>query len=292
MAPPGPWTCKRLTPPMKYGYLVGTSLYCFTVALTNNGGSKKPQELEILKEAQRRYAHVFACDHWTVYSDVEVPLNPGKTMKVYHPQVLRRPNTKIWVNTPMFLTVWKEIRQQETWKSFPWIVKSDPAAVFIPSRLRQILSHQHVTQNGIFLENCKASRMSLHGSLEVMSNTAFGTFLEHLEDCQRVLPFQNADYAHFRYYGEDKFLAWCMEAYGVDKLPSLQMVETVPKDQPIHGLHLATSCPAHRSRFELLNNKWHPNCKRAKTASMFAFRTVKKWTECFEQTTSGEAGPW
>merc|ERR1719414_939977 len=286
MAPPGPWTCKRLTPPMKYGYLVGTSLYCFTVALTDNGGSKKPQELEILKEAQRRYAHVFACDHWTVYSDLEVKLNPGKTMKVYHPQILRRPNTKIWVNTLMFLTVWKEIRQQETWKSFPWIVKSDPAAVFIPSRLRKILSHQHVTQNGIFLENCKASRMSLHGSLEVMSNTAFGTFLEHLEDCQRVLPWQNAVSAHFRYYGEDKFLAWCMHTYGVDKLPSLQMVETVPKDQPIQGLHLTPSCPAHRSPFELHSKKWHPNCTRAKTASIHAFRTVKNWLECYQNTTA------
>merc|ERR1712008_485556 len=85
------------------------------------------------------------------------------------------------------------------------IVKSDPPAVFIPQRLREVLKFQHVTQNGIFLENCKDTRMSLHGSLEVMSNTAFGTFLDHIEDCLDVLPWQNASYAHFRYYGEDAF---------------------------------------------------------------------------------------
>jgi hypothetical protein len=288
MAPPGPWTCNRLSVPMKPGYLVGTSLYCFTVALSSNGGKKQSYELDILKEAQRRYAHVFACDHWTVFSDLEVALNPGKTVKVYYPHVLQRPNTKIWVNLPLFLTVWKIIRQATTWKSFPWIVKSDPPSVFIPQRLRQVLSYQHVTQNGIFLENCKDTRMSFHGSLEVMSNTAFGTFLEHLEDCQRVLRWDHAYRAHFRYYGEDKFLAWCMEAYGVDKLPSMQMVEHVPEYQPIQGLHLTVSCPAHRSNFELHDNKWHPNCTRSRTASMHAFRTVEKWVQCFQNTTAYE----
>jgi hypothetical protein len=143
-----------------------------------------------------------------------------------------------------------------------------------------------VTQNGIFLENCKDTRMSFHGSLEVMSNTAFGTFLDHIEDCLTVLPWQNASYAHFRYYGEDKFLAWCMQAYGVDKLPSYQMVETVPKDQPIKGLHITVSCPSHRSPFELQMKKWHPNCTRVKTPSIHSFRTVKKWVECWENTTA------
>ena len=286
MAPPGPWTCKRLSQPMKAGKRVGTSLFCFTVALTSNGGKKASFELDILKEAQKKYAHIFACDHWTVYSDVEVALNPGKTFAVEYPKVQRRPNTKNWVNLPLFLTIWKMIRQQTTWKSYPWIVKSDPSAVFIPQRLREVLKVQHVTQNGIFLENCKDTRMSFHGSLEVMSNTAFGTFLDHIEDCLDVLPWQNASYAHFRYYGEDKFLAWCMQAYGVDKLPSYQMVETVPKDQPIKGLHITVSCPSHRSPFELQMKKWHPNCTRVKTPSIHSFRTVKKWVECWENTTA------
>merc|ERR1712137_1265759 len=90
-----------------------------------------------------------------VYSDVEVALNPGKTFKVEYPKVQRRPNTKNWVNLPLFLNVWKMIRQQTTWKSWPWIVKSDPSAVFIPQRLREVLKFQHVTQNGIFLQNCR-----------------------------------------------------------------------------------------------------------------------------------------
>merc|ERR1712232_212379 len=78
-------------------------------------------------------------------------------------------------------------------------------------------------------ENCKNVRMSFHGSLEVISHQAFGTFLDHLDDCHRVLPWNNADHAHFKYYGGDKFAAWCMHAYGVDKVPSMQSVESEPE---------------------------------------------------------------
>jgi len=221
-----------------------------------------------------------------VFSDKETKLNPGKTIKVDFPHTVRRPNTKNWVNTPLFLTVWKIIRKQTTWRSFPWIVKADPSAVFIPQRLRELVKYQRSTENGVFFENCKTTRMSFHGSLEVVSNKAFQTFLVHLEDCQRVLPYQNASYAHFRYYGEDKFMAWCMHAFGVDKVPSRQELQNVPDGQQIHGLHLTVSCPAHRGTLEGQVKKWHPNCTRSKTAGLHAFRTVKKWMHCFEQTTA------
>jgi len=288
MAPSGPWTCERLSVPLKPGKVNGTSLFCFTVALTANGGKKKLHEIEILKEAQRRYAHVFACDHWTVYSDTSFQLSPGQAFKIDYPKGDKRPNTKNWVNTPLFFNVWKNIKEQTTWKSFPWIVKADPVSVFIPQRLRWLLSTQLVTDNGIFLENCKDVRMSFHGSLEVMSGTAFSALVGHMEDCKKELPYTHADRAHFHDYGEDKFAAWCMEKHGVDKIPSLQVIESLSKHEPIQGLHLAASCPSHRSKFELKNNKWHPSCTRSKTAAMFPYRTVAKWVKCLEQTKAYE----
>jgi len=284
LAPPGPWTCKRLSVPMKPGTLVGTSLYCFTVVVTDDGSGKPNHALDILKAAQKAYTHIFACDHWTVYSDKDMQLSPGRTVNVYSPHVERRPNTKHWVNLPVFLTVWKIIRQSTTWKSFPWIVKSDPTAIFIPGRLRRILKYQHVTDNGIFLENCKGTRMSFHGSLEVMSVKAFGTFLDHIEDCQRVLPWNNGSRTHFRYYGEDKFLEWCMHTSGVDKVPSIQQFETVPKEQSVLGLHITRSCPGHKDLFERTASSYLPNCSRIKTAGLHAFSTVDEYMQCLRKT--------
>jgi len=284
---PGPWTCKRLAPPMAHGWQRGTSLYCFTVALTDNGGKKKVPDLDLVKTAQKLKTSIFACDKWRVFSNVMAPLANGETtVKVDYPHTEgRRPNTKIWVNTRLFFNVWGKIKAEMTWPSFSWVVKVDPPSVFIPSRLRTILANQMVTQKGVYMENCQLVRMSFHGSLEVMSKDAFGTFLDNIDECDKNLPWKNADKAHFRYYGEDKFLQWCMDRHGVDKVPTRQMVETVPKDEKIYGLHLTVSCPGHRTKFERKMKKWHPNCTRSVTASMHGFKTVKDWEECFKNTT-------
>jgi len=285
-AGPGPWTCKRLAPPMVHGWQRGVSLFCYTVALTENGGKKKVPELELVRAAQKAKSSIFACDKWVVYSNVEAPLSPGKTVKVDYPHAEgRRPNTKIFVNTKLFMNVWGDLKKQMTWPSFSWVVKADPPTVFIPSRLRTILGSQMVTPKGVYMENCDLVRMSFHGSLEVISKDAFGTFLDNIDECDKNLPWKHGDHAHFRYYGEDKFLQWCMDRHGVDKVPSRQMVDTVPKDEKIYGLHLTVSCPGHRTKFERQMKKWKPNCTRSVTASMHSFKTVKDYLECLKNTT-------
>merc|ERR1712150_50643 len=248
-------------------------------------------ELEIVKTAQKMKTSVFACDGWNVFSDKTLALNPGSTIKVEYTKVhygngtaVHRPNTKIFVNTLLFVNVWKHIKKQTTWTSFSWVVKVDPPTVFIPARLRTLLSHQMVTPKGVYLENCNYVRMSMHGSLEVISKDAFGTFLDNIDDCLETLPWKSGDHAHWRYYGEDKFLQFCMDKHGVDRVPSRQMVETVPKSQGLYGLHLTISCPGHRTKFEGLVKKWHPNCTRSATAAMHAFRTPKAWLECLKNT--------
>jgi len=289
---PGPWTCKRYSPPLVAGRQRGSSLFCFTVALSDNGAKKKHSDMDIIKTAQSMKTSVFACDFWNVFSDMSVQLNPGHTIKVDYTKVyysngtaVRRPNTHIFVNTPLFVNVWTHIKNQDTWRSFSWVVKADPFTVFIPSRLRSILSRQLVTPTGVYMENCKYVRMSLHGSLEVVSKDGFGTFLDNLEECQASLPWKSAEHAHFRYYGEDKFLQFCMDKHGVARVPSRQMVDTVPKSKNLFGLHLTVSCPGHRTKFERALHKWTPNCTRSATAGMHAFKTPEQYMECLKNTT-------
>jgi len=298
---PGAWTCKRLMPkPLTPGVLKGTSLYCYSVALDkSNGGKKTIPELDLLANAQMLGAHVFACDAWDVFSDVSVTLGSKSTdqmkstVKVEYTKVfasngsaVRRPNTQIYVNTELFMNVWRAIKKNGEYAKHEWVVKSDPATVFIPARLRIILQTQLVTQKGVYLENCKYVRMSLHGSLEVVSKVGFDTFLDKLDDCYTTLPWRAGIHTHFKYYGEDKFLQFCMDKHGVDKVASRQMVEQVPKPMNIYGLHLTVSCPGHRIKFETAIKKWKPNCTRSKTAGLHPFKTVKEWTTCFENTTA------
>ena len=84
-------------------------------------------------------------------------------------------------------------------------------------------------------------------------------------------------------------MAWCMEEYGIDKVPSEQIVERAPKqNEVIAGLRLTVSCPARRDNSKLTIGTRHPNCTRSRTASKHAFRTVKKWVQCFGNTTAYE----
>jgi len=126
--------------------------------------------------------------------------------------------------------------------------------------------------------------MGFHGSLEVFSGLAFSKLLAHMDDCQTRLPIHDADHAHFREYGEDKFASWCMHLEGVDKIPSRQQVDTLPEDSMIQGLHLTVSCPGHRTKFERTMKKWHPNCTNTKSAGLHAFRKPALWAKCFSET--------
>merc|ERR1712117_765224 len=67
-ASPGPWTCKRLAPAAKPGKLNGTALFCFSVAISDTGGKKKSEDVQLLLQAQKLKTHVFACERWMVFS--------------------------------------------------------------------------------------------------------------------------------------------------------------------------------------------------------------------------------
>jgi len=286
-APPGPWSCKRKSVPLTPGSYVGTSLFCFTF-VTDDRGKGKTHDFELLSIAQREKVSIFACDHWVVFSDVDKPLNPGRTVKVGFPKLVKRPNTKIFVNLPVFLNVWKNIKQEGTWKGYAWTVKVDPYTVFIPQRLRDLVVHQAVPEAGAYLENCKHVRMGFHGSLEVVSRNAFGNFLDHLDSCQNELPIKNGTHTHFKYYGEDKFFAFCMHKHGIGRIPSRQEVVTVPAGQPIYGLHTTISCPAHNvpQIADKSSKQWKPDCKRVQTAGIHQFIKPKEYSKCLNDMRS------
>merc|ERR1712151_175381 len=246
--------------------------------------------------------HIFACDHWAVFSDVDAPLSPGATTKVAYPKEVKRPNGKTWVNLKVFINVWKSIKYEGAWKGYAWTVKADPTSIFIPIRLQYILVHQPVTEAGIYMENCKHTRMSFHGSLEVVSKKAMSVFLDNLDKCQTELPIKNGSYAHFRYYGEDKFMAWCMHYHGVLRIPSRQEAIRVPKNEPIRGLHMTTSCPQHHvpqimsksskpDKKSGVAAKWDPDCSRIHTAGIHQFKKLKKYMKCYKKTTAGDTKP-
>merc|ERR1712032_1318272 len=130
---------------------------------------------------------------------------------------------------------------------------------------------------------------------------AMGAFLDNLDKCQYELPFENGTHAHFKYYGEDKFMAWCMHYHGVLRVPSRQEAIRVPLTEPIKGLHMTTSCPAHHipqtSKLTKADKKsgvaveWKPDCSRIRTAGIHQFKKLKAWMKCYKDTTAKDTTP-
>jgi hypothetical protein len=279
--------------------MTGTRLFCWTIGLTDgeSGETKKTYEISLLRTQLHTKTAIFGCEDWTVFSNVKTWLSPGPpkeanfpklyTTQIDNPKIVKRPNTHRWQNTPMFINAWKVIREEGKWARNDWTVKIDPVTVFFPSRLRKVLQHQKVTENGVYLENCMYVRYGFHGSLAVMSKNAAETMSTHAEDCLSVLDWTHAKHAHFKYMGEDKLTQRCLDHYGVDKVPSKYDVDKPIKGDPAMGLHSTHTCPAHIPKKAKNVKKWHPDCATTKTAGLNAFRDPELYFKCLDQAQKG-----
>merc|ERR1739844_449547 len=177
----------------------GTTLFCFTWYMQDTGSTKKFYDLSLLRTSLFLGASIFGCEAYKVYSDVETWLSPGQvnTVKVddvngdFH--FAKRKLTGTWVNSPIFIQIWKAIRTEGLWANHDWTVKVDADSVFLPMRLRTKLSSQKVTSSGIYLENCKYVNFGFFGNLEVISHQGFSAFLANLEDCTKALNWKGKE---------------------------------------------------------------------------------------------------
>jgi len=276
-------TCKPLSRTLKLvsDYMEpARSLFCFSVYTKNTGSTKPSYEKELLTRQYDQRVSIFACDAYGVYSDVKVSLGEGlDTVKVedvnndWH--FAKRKTTGAWVNTGMFIQVWKAIAEAKTYENYDWTVKVDPDAVFVASRLKDRIQWMPRTTSGSFLQNCKYVDYGFFGNLEVFSHLAFSILVANVDECRTTLPWKigikNGKYGPM---GEDLFAEICMEKNGVDKVEAF--------DVTTDG-----ACEANRPLDQLKNKKWHSDCK-VKTPAMHPFKKPDDYFKCLEQTMAME----
>jgi hypothetical protein len=272
----GGW-CQRVAPITKpVVEWPGLSMYCFSVYTKDTGSTKQSFELELLTEQLKRGVSLFSCAAWGVYSDALVELAPGiSTIQVtdvrndFHS--LKRPKVGGWINTAMFVQVWKHIAADGLWSQHNWIVKVDPDAVFFPWRLTTLLQDQSVPPEGIYMENCKFVDYGYFGNLEVFSKTAFGTLLSNLDVCYDTLEWQKGiDGGKYGPMGEDLFAQRCMDKHGVNRVHAYNFVAD-------------GACPADRPKEERKNKKFKPTCVGATTATIHPFKKPAEYFKCMDE---------
>jgi len=255
------------------------TMYCFSFYTADTGSTKPSYELDLLRTQLFLGASIFGCEAYRVYSDVEAWLAPGKvnTIKVedvdgdFH--FAKRKRVGSWVNAPMFIAAWKKIQEEGLWQDKDWVVKADVDAVFLPSRLRTYLEKVEVTNNGIYLENCKYVNFGFFGSLAVMSHDAAATYIKNLDTCKQELNYKGASdkATGMQPWGEDLFAQRCMDISGVDKVSAFD-------------INTDANCAMWRPEGEKKNRKWLPDCATARTPAMHHFKTPKLYFDCLKAT--------
>jgi len=259
------------------------TLFCFSFYAQDTGSTKKSYELDLLRTQLFLKASIFGCEAWKVYSDVETWLAPAtktepavNTVRVnddnndFH--FAKRKKTGTWINSNQFIAVWKAIKDDGAWQDKDWTVKVDVDAVFLPIRLRNYLGQVEVTNNGIYLENCKYVNYGFFGSLEVLSHNAAATYMKNLDDCKMSLNYKGSDkLTGNEPWGEDLFAQRCMDLHHVDKVSAFD-------------INTDASCAAWRPEGQKKNRKWRPDCATALTPAIHHFKTPKEYFDCLKAT--------
>jgi len=276
------WTCRMphdIVPLVEVSSWPNANLFCYAVYTKETGSTKRSYELELLQGQYSRKASLFGCESYAVYSDADADIGGDlKTIKVndveneFH--VVKRKTQHTWVNTGLFKQVWKDmrVRWNDGLNDADWVVKVDADAVFLPERLRKVLSEQADTYTGVYLENCKGVEYGYFGNLEVSSKKAFKLLLDNLESCSQKIDWVKG--TKLGPIGEDLFAQMCMDWQGVAKVSNFEVTTD-------------GACPSTRKRYgQKDNKKWKPPCGELKTPALHPFKKPVEYFQCLDATTA------
>merc|ERR1712113_893133 len=208
----------------------GDSLYCYTLLQNEVGPAKKsnPKELAILKYQKASSVGIFACDVSSVFSDTSLDIGGASTTAVTPTAefrtIMRKDKPEKYLNTPLFMGAWKQIKAEGVYSSFSWTVKADIPTVFLPSLLKARLAEFPETPTGTYIETCNKVLMGYFGNLEVTSKTGMRRFLEQFESyyvnggkCWKWDTEECKKKWQYGAWGEDLFMQFCMDDAEVAK---------------------------------------------------------------------------
>lgn len=174
----------------------------------------------------KRQASIFACNLAAVISTKKVMLGFLGDAPVYTwvnsmtearrgVRGINGSTTDSFLNARVFMLAWDTLMSSGQIWPFDFVVKVDPDAVFMPSRLRK-----HVKENvgeAVYFTNCGkwGGKVLLYGSLEVISVPALRLYHDSEQTC-KSLPFDG--------WGEDYYLQKCLDAVGVKAVADLLQV--------------------------------------------------------------------
>merc|ERR1719325_282429 len=285
--PPG-GSCKPLVPFYKQeaAWTAGDSMFCYMFYQVQRGNTTKladnPKELEIIKYQKANGYGLFGCDAYKVFSDKKVDIGGMTTSPVLvgpdFTKYKRKDKPDRYLNTPLFMDMWKQIKANNTYSLYSWTIKADAATVFMPAALKKRLSVYPETETGVYLETCNKVLQGYFGNLEVVSKAGMKRFLEQFENyysnggkCWRWDTEACKKQWKYGPWGEDLFMQKTMDDAEVLKKEDFTLTDT-------------GTCPGMRPKADKKNMSYVPSCTDAgvhKFVAVHPMRDLASWKSCY-----------
>lgn len=267
-APPPPAAQSQQVAPAPAAATTGAvSLYCVEMTCPFGG------ELELVKNQFSKHKSIFLCEGHDVFSNESIEIGPGYMSQATGGTMVVEHGGK-WgtvMNTDVFVRFWQAVGRVGTYNNHDWTVKADPDAMFMPQRLRDLVTcgpecnlpggTLPVPGGPVFFNNCK---WGMHGGMEVMSLEGIQLFITGMGQCESIRlaamdinqpPGQRArDHA----FGEDQYLRRCLRHVGVHQV----------EEEPIL-----------LSELRACGQPYPTDCKGVRVA-FHAMKTVEDWNYC------------
>jgi len=285
-------SCNQLVPyyTSKPTWTAGDSMYCYMFYQVQRGATPtladNPKELEIIKYQKANGLGVFACDEYKVFSDKVVDMGGVSTAAVLispdFTKYFRKDKPDRYLNTPLFMDMWKQIKADNKYAMYSWTVKADASTVFVPAQLKKRLSVYPDSTTGVYLETCNKVLQGYFGNLEVVSKTGMRRFLEQFEayynnggSCWRWDTQHCKAQWKWGPWGEDLYMQKCMDDAEVQKKEDYTLTDT-------------GTCPGMRPKADKKNASYVPSCTDAgakKFIAIHPMRTKQAWIDCYTAMT-------
>jgi len=280
-------SCQELTPSYtsKSTWAAGNSMYCYTVFVAEPAEDKtdNPKDLAILKYQKSKGLGVFGCDASSVFSDKSVDMGGASTTQVVPTadwkKYKRTDKPTKYLNTPLFMGVWKQIKVENVYPQFSWTIKADIPTVFLPGLLKARLSQFPETPTGTYVETCNGVLEGYFGNLEVTSKTGMKRFLEQAQTyydnggkCWRWETPECKKKWEYGPWGEDLFMQFAMDDAEVMKKSDFTLTDT-------------GTCPGQRPKANKKDTEFVPSCANTdvyKFVAVHPMRNLTAWQACYD----------
>jgi len=178
-------------------------MFCFSLMLPFG------YEVELLAWQYAHQVSIFDCEKFAVYTNKSMEVGSGTGLFTHvvdsnlHCQV--GGDSQSALNSWIFIAVWKKVLSDGYWREYPWTVKVDPDAVFLPLRARPILMQYYGEP---YINNC---HYGMHGPVEFFGQPAMAALNgEYEASYDGKAPKACVEELHFGLWGEDMFMDQCL----------------------------------------------------------------------------------